>query len=331
MFLVVVALCLAPQVTSAATWPPPVLPPPAIAPVNLAKDLVAFEQNGQIWTIWGDGSHLRQITSGWFSRDPALSRDGRWIAYSTWDYGWNQIRIRNLMNGADQIAIINVAGFACNPCWSPDGRRIAFERWTWNGTSYTSKIMVISTIVHGWWWLRQPTRLTSSGPDVYEYSPAWGRNNLIAYTSDEGHPHRFTIRATSNMIKTWEIAGVDGYNACAPTWSPDGQNMAFVACEWWTWTTTINIVSANSTAPTIGQSILSGGDTTYIYDPSWAPSNQIYFICYCFGSGSDEYPSTSLCRVDPTTGEINDVLGAGTDRWMAYGDTSVSRNPFYHK
>lgn len=87
---------------------------------------LVFEALGKIWIANADGSHVRRITNS-SSREyqPAVSPDGKWVAYVTWsDSRLGELRKVPLAGGAS-VALTREPGLYINPSWSPDGTRIA--------------------------------------------------------------------------------------------------------------------------------------------------------------------------------------------------------------
>lgn len=325
-------ICLAPQVTSARP-----------APVDLAQDLLAYEQYGHIWTIWGDGSHLRQITfSSEWGGEPALSPDGRSVAYinGIWiDDDWiSQIRVHNLITGWDTVVVTNwnTQGYDRSPCWSPDGKQLAFERFDYSqcGTS-RSKIMTTSLRMAYWGRIRAaaPTPLNNSG-DAWEAMPAWSPDGkYIAYVGDENHPYSGSIWIAN--VKTGsrrEVAGGQSGNGWnwlyTPTWSPDGRKIAFLRGEIVfndessvTWNSSLNIVDPRAgSGQTLGETLFTPEEGFYVSDPSWSPSGWLYFPIY---PDSEEKSDSQIVAMDPASSTVKPVCSG----W--FYNISVSRNPFY--
>jgi serine/threonine-protein kinase len=69
---------------------------------------------------------FRSVVGGSFASDqPALSRDGRWLAYTTNETGRNEIYVRPL-DGSAKATRVSVGG-ASDPRWAPDGRTLYYR------------------------------------------------------------------------------------------------------------------------------------------------------------------------------------------------------------
>lgn len=100
---------------------------PALSP-NGGRAL--FEARGEILAVDARSGEAINLTNtpGAHERDPALSPDGKRVAYFSDEAGEYELHIRGL-NGAGEISRIKprgTAGFFKAPRWSPDGRKIAY-------------------------------------------------------------------------------------------------------------------------------------------------------------------------------------------------------------
>ena len=73
---------------------------------------------GKIWRARLDGSHRKQLGSGFY---PALSPDGRWIAFGRDAY----VLVMPAAGGAAKRAYISTGGLYLTPTWAPDSRHLA--------------------------------------------------------------------------------------------------------------------------------------------------------------------------------------------------------------
>jgi Tol biopolymer transport system component/imidazolonepropionase-like amidohydrolase len=89
-----------------------------------------FQAVGRIWLMDLPGGTPARVTDGdRLEFAPAVSPDGRWLAFTTWsdDEGgalW-RVQLRPGRRAAPQ-RLLAVADQLANPAWSPDGRRLAF-------------------------------------------------------------------------------------------------------------------------------------------------------------------------------------------------------------
>lgn len=168
----------------------------------------------EIWQMDYDGANQKQLTHlGSIALSPHVSPDGSRVAFSgvTKD-GW-QI----LMYSLDLNRLVNFARFGgdnYSPAWSSDGQNIALS------SSRTGNTEIYAVSATG----ANARRLTQSkSPDV---SPTWNpkTNAQIAWVSGRtGLPQIYTMASDgTNVVRVTD----QGY-AVSPSWSPNGQFLAF--------------------------------------------------------------------------------------------------------
>lgn len=115
------------QVTGAVESLPEVAAPAISAPAPLKADNVIVFQSvsgGPIFVVNADGSGLRQLTTG---LDPALSPDGKQVAFTRWQSGSNgapgSLWVINVDGSGERVISTNVRQ-PKSPTWSPDGKQI---------------------------------------------------------------------------------------------------------------------------------------------------------------------------------------------------------------
>lgn len=98
---------------------------PAVRPpAATSQGHIVFQERsgGDIYIMNGDGSGLRRLTTG---LDPALSPDGRQVAFTRWDEPRGLWVIGS--DGSGERLVLG-ANRARSPAWSPDGGSIVFEQ-----------------------------------------------------------------------------------------------------------------------------------------------------------------------------------------------------------
>ena len=168
----------------------------------------------EIWQMDYDGANQKQLTHlGSIALSPHVSPDGSRVAFSgVTKQGW-QI----LMYSKDLGRLVSFPTFGgdnYSPAWSSDGQSIAFSS---SKTGNTEIYTVSSTGGNS-------RRLTENkGPDV---SPTWNpkTNAQIAWVSGRtGLPQIYTMASDgTNAARVTD----QGY-AVSPSWSPNGQFLAF--------------------------------------------------------------------------------------------------------
>lgn len=159
---------------------------------------------GPIYAINADGSHLRQLTTG---MDPALSPDGKWVAFTRWegtgDGAFGSLWVINV-DGTGERQVQSFVRQPKSPTWSPDGTQVAVD------------------MQHGGW--VQPKRVCGHG------GPPPGSGAYDIEVIREG-PHEFKICFTLPPNPYWGLEVVNvasgdfqdqpsSSHAFSPTWDP---------------------------------------------------------------------------------------------------------------
>ncbi len=161
-----------------------------------------------IFVIDTPSSSPRRLAWGRF---PALSSDGKMIAYCTWTWDdRGQLQIIGV-DGSGRRNLARADGGACDPDWSPDGKNLAVTI----GYSTKPTIAVIE---------KDGENLTRIADGEH---PRWSPNGKqLAFCRSVGHNSIWTINADgTGARKLWE-----GDTSC-PTWLPDGKGLAFSQCK----------------------------------------------------------------------------------------------------
>ena len=169
--------------------------------------------NKEIWAMDYDGANQHQITHlGTISISPRVSPDNSRLAFASLGRNGFQIRVYSLLLGR-MINFPEVGGTNISPAWAPDGREIAYS------SSRTGDPEIWISDASG----NLARRVTSfRGPDV---SPAYNpRGAQIAWISGRtGLPQLYTMNTDGSGVTPL----TDGGYATSPSWSPNGQIVAF--------------------------------------------------------------------------------------------------------
>jgi TolB protein len=170
----------------------------------------------EIWVMDPDGSNQRQITHyNSVSTMPAVSPDGRILAFTTYAKGNPRILLHSLETGR-QLPFYNpVSSMVGTPSFTPDGQRIVF-----------------SASVDGWPQIHI-ANLDGSGLRRLSYvraievepkvNPKTGAE--IVFVSGRGGPHQiYRMNLEGGDVR--RLTDGEGY-ASNPSWHPDGQHIAF--------------------------------------------------------------------------------------------------------
>ena len=184
---------------------------------GIASSYIAFVSNKsghkEICFADYDGANARQIThDGGLSVSPSLSPNGRRLAYTGYQAGYADIYVIDLTTGS-RVRLVKFPGSNLGPRFSPDGNQLACSI----SKDGNPELYVVG-LGGG------ARRLTHTRGA--ESSPTWSPNGSeIIYSNDDtGEPLLYRISAgggTGRLVPT-------GYGYCTePSWSPDGQRLAF--------------------------------------------------------------------------------------------------------
>lgn len=168
----------------------------------------------EIWQMDYDGHGAHPLTHlGTISLSPHPSPDNSRVAFSSLGrLGWN-LRMYSLLLGR-MVSFPTMGDSAFSPAWSADGSRLAFS------SSRSGDPEIYTSDANG----LNVKRITSfRGPDV---SPVWNpkTNSQIAWCSGRtGLPQIYTMDADGTNVQRL----TDGGYATSPSWSPNGQFLAF--------------------------------------------------------------------------------------------------------
>ena len=168
----------------------------------------------EIWQMDYDGANQHQITHlGQISLSPRISPDGSRLAFNELSSKGSTIRLYSMnLNRMVNFPIHDGTDFS--PAWAPDGNNLAFsssrsgdpEIWTTSASGFN---------------LRRVTAYR--GPDV---SPVWNpkTGTQLAWISGRtGLPQVYIMDSDGTGVQRM----TDGGYATSPSWSPNGQFLAF--------------------------------------------------------------------------------------------------------
>ncbi len=161
-----------------------------------------------------------QYTDGLkFVGNPSYSPDGAWILFES-DTGANRDIWKMPAADGDPVQLTTDPAFDTAPCWSADGSLVYFE----SDRSGVKKLWSIVSDASA-----AAARVTASGDDVEEGSPACSINGDLAYEYNSvstSYSNLFILRANSNTPQALTSHSSPITNR-TPAWSPGGAQLAF--------------------------------------------------------------------------------------------------------
>ncbi len=168
----------------------------------------------EIWQMDYDGANQHQVTHlGQIALSPRISPDGSRLAFNELSSSGSSIRIYS-MTLHRMVSFPIHDGTDFSPAWAPDGNSLAFS----SSRTGDPEIWISSASGFG---LRRVTAY--KGPDV---SPVWNpkTGNQIAWISGRtGLPQVYIMDSDGTSVQRI----TDGGYATSPSWSPNGQFLAF--------------------------------------------------------------------------------------------------------
>jgi Tol biopolymer transport system component len=270
-----------------------------------SSHVIVFQTSsgGPIYVMNPDGRNLRRLTTG---MDPALSPDGKQVAFTRWDGQGNgtsgSLWVINL-DGTDERQVVASANQPKSPTWSADGKQIVISMQQ-GGTLHDSYICIVNGMpvevpnpadgqrcrlnpANPWWGLRLVDVATGEYKDLprdtHSFAPTWDPANAwhVVFRGDKG-----LESLDLNLGTTWTLKSNGAYRG--PVFSPDGKKIAVTFNQNDHWE--VHVLNADGTGEVrltetpskllIDQ--LLAGKTPHSYDnaaPAWSPDGkQIAFI-----------------------------------------------------
>jgi TolB protein len=168
----------------------------------------------EVWQMDYDGNGQHAITSqGSIALSPRISPDNARVAYTSFAKGGVDIAMYSLELGR-AVTFPRFGGTNLSPAWTSDGTKLAFS----SSRSGDPEIYIVDA--EG----RDLKRITAfKGPDV---SPVWNpkTNAQIAWVSGRtGLPQIYLMDSDGTNVQRVTDQGY----AVSPSWSPNGQYLAF--------------------------------------------------------------------------------------------------------
>jgi Tol biopolymer transport system component len=279
----------------------------AIAVVALlAAAYVAYERVTTVAT-YTPGAATPIAVSADLEYQPAISPDGKVVAYVSDTKDGSKIFARQIDGGRANLVTSELAGDQQMPRWSPDGSRLSFVA--------QDAIYVIPALTGG-----SPKRTIEGG-----LTHDWSRDGrYIAFARSGLWLHSMTDGSERQLVEGGQ-ASVSGESIHSPAWSPDGRFISFVNGN----PPRFFNLSATSirTVPVAGGRVVRLSDSTHVnLSPVWTPDGKSVLYLSTRQNARDVYqqrvradgtPIGAPTRVTTSLGSYGISLSADGTR-MAY-------------
>ena len=258
----------------------------AVSEPGLGKALVVFANEGDIYTVHPDGTHMRRLTRTKVRGEalPSWSPDGRRIAFEV-DSGFDTPSFVYTMSaaGTGSKRVVRVPDGYATPAWSPDGKTIAFGAYSDTTPAAKTGIYLVGNDGRG---LRRIPNTVDGDTE-----PNWSPDGKSLVFNANGA----SVGRGGNGIV---VIGVDGRGRrnltrgnhdYDPAFSPDGRTIAFSRGDGTT--SDVWLMRADGTG---ARRLTRLG---YAGNPTWSPDGR--HLVFTVGSGaSDSAGSLSVMDAD---------------------------------
>lgn len=200
----------------------------AMGPFELLADgSFVFEQGGHLYRreyAWQDlfrwdarTKRVERLTRGRRAREPAVSPDGRRIAYSQNEPAESVLAVMDAAPDAPASIVWRGERHdgAFQPAWSPDGSRIAFSAWRRGGF----RDILVVELASG-----KVTEITSDR--AVDQNPSWSRDGRYVFFDSDRTMIANVYAHDLVEGTTWQVTNVLG-GAYRPVASPDGTRLVY--------------------------------------------------------------------------------------------------------
>ena len=208
---------------------------PSFSPV---EDKVAYELNGQIYTMNSNGGDVTQLTTEYSNAQPAWNPDGTKIAYTYHGIGKPSIWTMNV-DGSGKTQLTTSADGECTlPSFSYDGSKIVYAK----GPVWNTSLERLPTATNEIWIMNSDgsnKHKIYASSDSYQwiFQRAWNKNNEILFMKnplqDKKIPEMFVINSDGTNPRCMVDSPKDSFGIpisfyLDPVWDNSGTKVVAV-------------------------------------------------------------------------------------------------------
>jgi TolB protein len=196
------------------------------APLNNGVIILSINDGGyqQLFAYQKQGMPLTRLTHGaWQDIHPALSPDGKWVAFASNREGQWDLYQLSLVTGEIQ-RLTQTPQYDGHPSWSPDGKWIVYESYVENANDSNLDLFIQPVDAS-----QAAIQLTTD--TASDHSPNWSPGGRqIVFISTRGGQNDVWLADLDQLDERFtNLSHSQSDQESSPSWSPQGNQLAWSA------------------------------------------------------------------------------------------------------